>query len=329
MADEPQPVAPDEPEAPPPIITAAPTDPEFGKKFAAELPNVLYGHLREIRRIHSTDKFHISGVGDCYRKQILQRAGYLPRPVRNESLAVFTYGDMIESMIRKAFNWYGPFTVHTHGHVAIPEYDALGTFDMLVTFKNKRILIDVKSANGRSFGFNLQRANEGYRQQVAGYAIAIEHNGYSFRDPILMQEPTYVPDANPTMERKIGPFEVDETMIFYLDKEYGLAAVDCFKREPYESQVCQYLGNLNKYWNDYRKTGALPPEITMIEAPPTGKHVKAKRVKPGELAPDWMCSPQYCEQICYCPVIKKWWEEKGNFPIDAPAPPPSWQPVAQ
>lgn len=318
MADEPQPVAPAEPEAPPPIITADPADPEFGKKFAAELPMVLYNHLRETKTDHSKDKFHISGVGGCYRKQILERAGYLPRPTRNESLAVFEYGHKIESMIRKAFNWYGPFTVHTHGHVAIPEYDALGTFDMLLTFKNKRILLDVKSANGRSFGFNLDRGNDKYRMQLAGYAIAIEHGGYTITDRDV---PWMGPMSATPPQKTIGPFEVDETMIFYVDKEYGQTAVDCFKREPCESQVCQYLGNLNKYWNDHKKTGTLPPEINLLPAPPTGKHVKNKRVKPGELAPDWMCSPQYCEQICYCPLIKKWWEEKGNFPIDTPAQP--------
>lgn len=225
----------------------------------------------------------ISSTGHCFRKQVMERAGkdvFPFAPKSPDSLLVFSYGDMIESLAYEALRKkYADFRYQIP--VKLPELKAQGTADFLVRAGGKIIVIDAKSASKSAFGW------------------AERENG---KKDNKLQITTYCMGLN-----------ADESVLLYVDKEYGKLFEAWFDWKDHVYEVKEYYKTLNKYWAGWEAKKALPPEVPLEEARDKyNKHVKAGRCRAGESCPHPLCSPLYCEALTHCPTIKEWWNTYGG-----------------
>ncbi len=238
--------------------------------------------IREDRR--DTEAWHCSGVNHCFRQRIIVRNDTLPLvPLSGQKLLNFEYGHQIEKVIAKAFASSTEFATYRHEKIKVPHLDLVGTLDVKLVWPNgRRRVTDIKTANGKSFDWNVTRGpNEGYRMQCSSYCMGKELEGET----------------------------IHESSIFYVGKEYCEIHEDIFDWHEYITKVEIDIKTVTEMWHQYLNSHLLPPEDVWIVAKTAkNKHVQSGRAKVGDMVPPGLCSPQYCEALKHCPTVKAFWD---------------------
>jgi CRISPR/Cas system-associated exonuclease Cas4 (RecB family) len=135
------------------------------------LQNMLNDELRKGRENREQKNWYASSLGSCLRGQYISRLNIIPKEFDDRTLRVFKCGNIFEEFIINLLKGRTDIQIETQTRLEVPEFDAVGKPDLIITYNGERKVYEIKSKHSAGFKYIPQ---EQHRQQIWFYLYALK-----------------------------------------------------------------------------------------------------------------------------------------------------------
>ena len=186
------------------------------------------------KRPPNNEKFHASGTGSCYRKQLYSYYDFPKDQNEEKGLRILDLGTTVHERIQNSIKWYLEESkeikskVFIEGEINVPSLNLTGRYDVAMILDDECWLWDIKTAAAYSwskmFGIKKNRvpgSSDNYKLQIGTYALGIRHQ-YKI-EKIHMYLLWYNKNTSMMREQPVPPEWIDKAYEYWADMNDKLA----------------------------------------------------------------------------------------------------------